>query len=453
MKNEYPDYLRTVEQRYDIDPYPYRDPATEMSSIHVTATDYLGKINHYGFNGCRDLRKNCRFLVAGGGTGDAAIYLAEQLRGKDSHVTYIDISSASMKVAQERAKVRGLENIEWHHGSIMDLPSMGLEQFDYINCSGVLHHLENPQDALNALSTVLKNDGCMGLLLYARYGRASIYNIQSLARIINCGIEDVPAEVANVKTLLGNLEPEHWLFRDKERWAMELNAMGVGEMSDTGIYHLFLHEDHAFSLPQLYELVEKSNLFFTRLTGFPGHTRKYNPLLTIANPAFHQMIKRLPVRDQSSAGEIINGGILSHTIYVSKQDNTIANHNDAHCVPYLQYAFAAPAQLYSAMNNNPGVSLSIRMGSGNDMLVLNQGVYTKYLLRHMDGNHCLSEIFELAERDAVSDGLAGVSRAAIANDYAGLYDDFDSWEMIAVRDKSISHYKRVDELQAALIRG
>jgi ubiquinone/menaquinone biosynthesis C-methylase UbiE len=90
----------------------------------------LGKINHYCYRGRRDFRKGFRVLIAGGGTGDALIYLAEQLRETDARLVYLDISEASMAIAKKRAEIRNLDRIEWVSGSILDLPRLGLGPFD-----------------------------------------------------------------------------------------------------------------------------------------------------------------------------------------------------------------------------------------------------------------------------------------------------------------------------------
>jgi 2-polyprenyl-3-methyl-5-hydroxy-6-metoxy-1,4-benzoquinol methylase len=65
------------------------------------------------------------------------------------------VSSASLAIAKKRAEIRGLTNIAWIHDSLLNLGRLGLGKFDYINCVGVLHHLENPDDGLRALLEVL----------------------------------------------------------------------------------------------------------------------------------------------------------------------------------------------------------------------------------------------------------------------------------------------------------
>ena len=73
-------------------------------------------------------RKPFRALVAGGGTGDAAIMLAQQLAdagAAQAEIVYLDWSKASRAVAEARAKARGLSTIRFVTGSLLDLPTLG----------------------------------------------------------------------------------------------------------------------------------------------------------------------------------------------------------------------------------------------------------------------------------------------------------------------------------------
>ena len=54
--------------------------------------------------------------------------------------------------------------------------------FDQIVCTGVLHHLADPDAGLRALRSVLKPDGAMHLMVYAPYGRTGIYMLQDFCR-------------------------------------------------------------------------------------------------------------------------------------------------------------------------------------------------------------------------------------------------------------------------------
>ena len=135
----------------------------------------LDCLNYFCFDGGRDFSKPFRVLIAGGGTGDCTIYLAEQLRNTPAEVVYLDMSKASMSVAKARAKARKLNNIKWVHDSLLNLPESDLGKFDYISCTGVLHHLADPQAGLDALKSVLHPEGSIYLMVYAQHGRTSIY--------------------------------------------------------------------------------------------------------------------------------------------------------------------------------------------------------------------------------------------------------------------------------------
>src|SRR5262245_18572764 len=175
----------TVRSQYEHLPYPHRDPENERRELRRTWLDDLPMIAHYGYGGAQPFQQGFRVLVAGGGTGDGTIFLAEQVRNTDAEVVHLDLSSARRTLAQKRAEIRGLKNIRWMHESLLDLPRLGLRTFDYINCVGVLHHLDDPDAGLKALLGVLKDDGVLGLMVYALYGRTGVYQMQSLMRLVN----------------------------------------------------------------------------------------------------------------------------------------------------------------------------------------------------------------------------------------------------------------------------
>ncbi|NIP87568.1 MAG: class I SAM-dependent methyltransferase, partial [Gammaproteobacteria bacterium] len=173
---------------YEDYPFPLRDPEDETRRLLVAEQEVLGKLNHFCYGGRQSFGAGFRVLVAGGGTGDHTIFLAEQLRHRDATVDYLDISASSLAIAKERARVRGLDNIRWHHHSILELPSLGIGTFDLISCTGVLHHLPAPEQGLASLREVLAPGGAMSLMLYGRLGRMAVYAGQELMRLVNDGI-------------------------------------------------------------------------------------------------------------------------------------------------------------------------------------------------------------------------------------------------------------------------
>jgi hypothetical protein len=71
--------MSDVEAQYEAYPYPERDPADEAKRLIVGSPSHPVELDHYLFAGRRDWTKPFRALVAGGGTGDALIQLAQVL--------------------------------------------------------------------------------------------------------------------------------------------------------------------------------------------------------------------------------------------------------------------------------------------------------------------------------------------------------------------------------------
>ncbi|MEM1399749.1 MAG: class I SAM-dependent methyltransferase, partial [Pseudomonadota bacterium] len=118
--------MDTVRRQYEAYPYPERDPADEDNRLIIGSPSHLDEIRHYLFAGRRP-PELFRVLVAGGGTGDGLIMLADQCRaaGIEAEITYLDLSTEARRIAQARAERRGLSSIRFHTGSLLDLESVG----------------------------------------------------------------------------------------------------------------------------------------------------------------------------------------------------------------------------------------------------------------------------------------------------------------------------------------
>lgn len=133
--------------------------------------------------------------------------MAEQLKNKNAEVVYLDFSKPSMEIAQKRAEKRGLTNIKWVYDSILNIPKLNLGKFDYINCTGVLHHLKSPPDGLKILKDSLTDHGAMGVMVYAKYGRTGLYQVQDIMKMVNQGVSNRVEEVMNAKAVMAGWLP------------------------------------------------------------------------------------------------------------------------------------------------------------------------------------------------------------------------------------------------------
>jgi hypothetical protein len=120
-----PSPLDDAQAQYEASPYPPRDPRDEAIRLITGTPSHILEINHYLFSGRLNFNRPFRALIAGGGTGDACIMLGQQLaeRKCPAEIIYLDVSETARRICEARAHARGLRNIRFLTGSLLDLPS------------------------------------------------------------------------------------------------------------------------------------------------------------------------------------------------------------------------------------------------------------------------------------------------------------------------------------------
>lgn len=326
-----------VRDQYEAYPYPARDPKDEQTRLIAGSPSNLAEIDHYVFAGRGDFARPFRALIAGGGTGDAAIMLAQQLSDWARHrgtaapgeVVYLDFSGAAREIAEARAGQRGLTNISFHQGSLLDLQELGLGDFDYIDCCGVLHHLEDPPAGLAALAEALDAAGGMGLMVYAPLGRSGVYPAQAMLRDLGAGGLDgelpLGERVVLARRLLAALPASNWLRRNP--------FLGDHRKSDAELVDLLLHSrDRAYSVEQVAALVAGAGL---RLVSFIEPAR-YEPASYLKDPVLLKRLTGLDPLARAAFAESLAGNIKKHILYVVKAANgadTVASAEGLDAVP------------------------------------------------------------------------------------------------------------------------
>jgi SAM-dependent methyltransferase len=389
-----PNYLPDVKAQYEQLPYPPCNPEDDRHRLMRTWLDSMAMINHYCFAGRQTFTQGFRALVAGGGTGDTTIYLAEQLRNTDAEIVHLDLSAASIAIAQRRAAIRKLDNIRWVQQSILDIPTLGLGAFDYINCSGVLHHLADPDAGLRALRGALAPGGAIGLMVYASIGRTAIYQMQALLRLANRGVDDDKLRLAHAKEVLANLPPLNWYRLAGENYG--------DDRSDAGIYDSLLHtQDRAYTVPELYQWLADDNGLHIELTDVHRGRYPYLPELTLA-PDARQLRARLPgmpERERYALSELLMGDIMRHLMFLTAGPGARAPYGQADYIPFYFHEpsdSAALAELFAPKGGAPTVLQHKAIGA---TLVVDAGRYSGMVFRHIDGRRTFADIFELVRAD------------------------------------------------------
>jgi ubiquinone/menaquinone biosynthesis C-methylase UbiE len=113
----------------------------------------------YFFNG-----KRCLDVGCGGGRYS----LAMALMGAKP-VVGVDVSESGLADASQRAERLGYSNVSFKQASALELPFPDAE-FDFVCCSGVLHHTRSVEKGLQQIHRVLKPGSSLYMLLYGAGG-------------------------------------------------------------------------------------------------------------------------------------------------------------------------------------------------------------------------------------------------------------------------------------------
>jgi SAM-dependent methyltransferase len=318
---------RLLAEQYEHYPYPRRDPRDEAKRLLVGSPSHLREIDHWVFGSERPAATPLRALFAGGGSGDGAIMLAQQLAsaGRPGHVTWLDRSGAARSVAEARVAARGLANIGFVQGSLLDLPDGGLGSFDYIDCCGVLHHLPDPAEGLRCLISVLAPGGGMGLMVYAPHGRTGVYMAQDALALLAPSDEPPPARLDTARRVMRHLPATHWLTQNP-------NFTDHLSGGDAGLYDLLLNpRDRAFTVAAFHRLITEAGL---RVSCWVEPMR-YDPAVLLPDPKLRARVAALPAIEQASLAEALAGNMPTHIVYCVRAENEVAlpDHRNPEAVP------------------------------------------------------------------------------------------------------------------------
>jgi len=142
-------------------------PATTIP-VEVAAVD-LGRPS--------GLPVDSEMLVAGCGTGREAALAA--FRYPDAKIIAIDLSETSIAYAAARCREGPPARIDFRAMDLLSVAELG-KRFHFIACSGVLHHLADPEAGWAALAAVLEPGGAMRVMVYSEAARAQIRAAQAV---------------------------------------------------------------------------------------------------------------------------------------------------------------------------------------------------------------------------------------------------------------------------------
>lgn len=406
---------KAVADHYAAYPYPARDPADEAKRLIEGSPSRLAEVEHYLFQG--RLPAPFHALIAGGGTGDGAIQLAQNMawRGVEGEVVWLDLSPASKAVAEARAKARALPNIRFIQGSLLEVGTLTDGGFDYIDCCGVLHHLDDPEAGLAALKAVMRLHGGMGVMVYGALGRRGIYDMQAMAETL--APTDLPPDqrLAIGQRLFKDLPAANWLKRNP----FVRDHLDGGE---AGFYDLLLHaRDRAYTVDSFARLAASADLGVVSFI----EPARYDPAAYLTDRKLLAAIAALSPMQQAAFSERLAGNMTTHVAYLAdeaRSAETSARPDDLHWIPVLRDpdnrdALANAARSGKVVADTMGVKLTRILPKR-----------APAILRRVDGAASLSEIL----RD-IQKADAALTEDAFMQDFRALFQGLNGLNLLWLR--------------------
>ena len=215
----------------------------------------------------------------------------------------IDLSSSSLAHEAYLKNKHRLDNLTLHQGRIEDVASLGRD-FDFIDASGVLHHLPDPVGGLKELGSVLRMDGTIAIMIYGQYCRTGVYMLQEMFRLMDLGQSE--GDVSTVKQILASL-PKHHAVRSYLGGAQDVKY-------DAGLVDTFLHrQDRAYTVAQCLDFVRQAGMRFMH---WRDNILYYPDGQLNANHDCYRKVNAMPEESIWQFMELYNGTLGQHSFCV-----------------------------------------------------------------------------------------------------------------------------------------
>ena len=238
---------QNVQAQYEENPYPRWKTIFSMGNISFIRNMELN-FPYISPNIFNSIPHAPKVLIAGCGTGRQPLAAANVF--KDQRITAVDLSKASLAYAIRKSRELGLEkNVEFGQADILCLEqAFPPASFDMVQCTGVLHHMENPMAGWEVICNLLKPKGFMKIALYSKSARSTINKMRE--KIAKENISSTPDDIREFRhKVMENTTEAPWYLGIRDFYAMS-------ECRDL----LFHVQEQQFTILEIKAALEKLNL-------------------------------------------------------------------------------------------------------------------------------------------------------------------------------------------------
>jgi len=239
---------KMVREQYEENPFPRWGSPPAKGTRKSLKQLVTGRFPHVAPDTLAD-STHPQVLVAGCGTGWIPMELSNSI--ENPTITAVDLSLSSLSYGARKARQQGVTNIQFGQADILKLGELR-QEFDHINCYGVLHHMENIIDGFRVLTDILKPGGTMHLGLYSKIARK--INWMGREMITEKGYQGSAEDMREFRQDIYRM-PEDSLFgRAPLNWGFYM----ISDVRD-----MFFHvQELLITLPELKTLIAEVGLEF-----------------------------------------------------------------------------------------------------------------------------------------------------------------------------------------------
>ncbi|MFO0756799.1 MAG: class I SAM-dependent methyltransferase [Byssovorax sp.] len=259
--------------------------------------------------------------VAGCGTNQALI---TALKFPEAEVLGSDLSEQSLDVCRRNAASLGVENLTLRRESLNEVSYE--DRFDYVICTGVIHHNADPSVPLRALRRGMKPEGVLELMVYNQYHRLTTAGFQVAIRtLLGTGEKpDLERELPVARKLVETFNEPNMMSRFLKTRAADQDAAFCDA--------LLQPVEHSYTVGSLDALAEAAALDMLTFAIDP-FSKKAGAIdwnLTLRDPSLQALYTALP---DTKRWQITNHMLLTDSpmlwFYLQRKDSPRARKSEA----------------------------------------------------------------------------------------------------------------------------
>ena len=252
---------QAVSSMYEENPYPRWEVASiNQDNFTMRQFAYYKKLISNDFDGTGKIVK---ILVAGCGTGQQIVSLSGIF--KNSLIDAIDISAASLAYAKRKIEELKLNNINFSKTDILDLQNFNTK-YDYIECSGVLHHMGNPEKGFEILVNSLNPNGIIKVGLYSSIARSTINKAREFIKNKN-----IKFSIENLRDFRTNVIEKKPTYEEFDELLNYTDFYSTSNCRDL-LFHI---QEKQYNLEDIKNLIDKFNMKFAGFDFINQYTQQY----------------------------------------------------------------------------------------------------------------------------------------------------------------------------------